>query len=81
MLIDSCGAESGSGRGREWWAVDSTLAWCHDFRGPRIGWGRDPELHLAFLCLGCGAVSGHEPGCSFRSTSFVRRRTSYTIVM
>jgi transposase len=50
------GADHGSGMGHERWVVERTFAWLHDFRRLRIRWERDPELHLAFLYLGCAVI-------------------------
>ena len=49
-------ADHGSGLGRERWVVERTFAWLHDFRRLRIRWERDPEIHLAFLYLGCAVI-------------------------
>jgi transposase len=50
------GGDHGSGLGRERWVVKRTFAWRHDFRRLRIRWERDPDLHLAFLHLGCAVI-------------------------
>jgi hypothetical protein len=42
--------------GRERWVVERTFAWLHDFGRLRIRWEVDPELHLAFLYLGCAVI-------------------------
>jgi transposase len=46
----------GSGLGRERWVVERTFAWLHGFRRPRIRYERLPELHQAFLDLGCAVI-------------------------
>ena len=46
----------GSGLGRERWVVERSFAWLHNFRRLRVRWERDPELHLAFLHLGCAVI-------------------------
>lgn len=49
--------EHGSGLGRRRWVVERTFAWLHQFRRLRIRWERDPNLHLAFLSLGCAIIT------------------------
>jgi transposase len=46
----------GSGLGRERWVVKRTFAWLHNLRRLRIRYERDPDLHLAFMLLGCAVV-------------------------
>ena len=46
----------GSGLGRERWVVERTFAWLHNLRRLRIRYERDPELHMAFMLLGCAVV-------------------------
>jgi transposase len=41
---------------RERWVVERTFAWLHGFRRPRIRYERLPELHQAFLDLGCAVI-------------------------
>lgn len=48
--------ENGSGLGRQCWVVERTFAWLHDFRRLRIRYVREPELHQAFLQLGCAVI-------------------------
>ena len=48
--------DHGSGLGRLRWVVERTFAWLHFFRRLRLRWERRPELHLAFLHLGCAVV-------------------------
>lgn len=43
----------GSGLGRTRWVVERTLAWLHRFRRLHIRYERLPEVHEAFLQLGC----------------------------
>ena len=46
----------GSGLGRRRWVVERTFAWLHFFRRLRLRWERRPELHLAFMHLGCAVI-------------------------
>jgi transposase len=48
--------EHGSGLGKLRWVVERTFAWLHQFRRLRIRWERRPELHLAFMHLGCAFI-------------------------
>jgi transposase len=48
--------EHGSGLGTERWVVERSFAWLHNLRRLRIRYERLPELHLAFLELGCAVV-------------------------
>jgi transposase len=50
------GIEHGSGLGAERWVVERTFAWLHDLRQLRIRYERRPELHLAFMRLGCAVI-------------------------
>jgi len=43
----------GSGLGKTRWVVERTFAWLHCFRRLRIRYERLPEIHEAFLKLGC----------------------------
>jgi transposase len=42
--------------GRERWVVERSFAWLHNLRRLRIRYERDPDLHLAFMLLGCAVV-------------------------
>ena len=48
--------EHGSGLGKERWVVERTFAWLHNLRRLRIRYERHPELHMAFMLLGCAVV-------------------------
>lgn len=48
--------EHGSGLGRQRWVVERTFAWLHGFRRLRVRYERLPELHQAFLDLGCAVI-------------------------
>jgi transposase len=48
--------EHGSGLGKLRWVVERTFAWLHFFRRLRIRWQRRPELHEAFMHLGCAVI-------------------------
>lgn len=45
--------EHGSGLGFFRWVVERTISWLHQFRRLRIRYERRPDIHLAFLTLGC----------------------------
>jgi transposase len=48
--------EHGSGLGRRRWVVERTFAWLHFLRRLRLRWERRPELHEAFMQLGCSII-------------------------
>lgn len=48
--------EHGSGLGRQRWVVERTFAWLHNLRRLRTRYERDPDLHLAFMLIGCAVV-------------------------
>ena len=52
VLAKRCTAH-GSGLGTYRWVVERTLSWLHQFRRLRIRWERLPEIHEAFLSIGC----------------------------
>jgi transposase len=52
----SPGVEHGSGLGRKRWALERGFAWLHNLRRLRARSERLPELHLAFLLLGCAVI-------------------------
>ncbi|MFB0524288.1 MAG: IS5 family transposase [Phycisphaerae bacterium] len=45
--------ENGSGLGVYRWVVERTLSWLHQFRRGRVRYERRPEIHEAFLAIGC----------------------------
>jgi transposase len=47
------GVESSQRLGRHRWVVERTFAWLHAFRRLRVRYERRPDVHHAFLCLGC----------------------------
>jgi len=49
----------GSGLGIYRWVVERTLSWLHQMRRLRIRCERLPELHEAFLSLGCSLICWH----------------------
>lgn len=55
-VIARRGSEHGSGLGKLRWVVERTFSWLHQLRRLRIRWERDPNLHLAFLSLGCALI-------------------------
>ena len=55
-LIARRQTEHGSGLGRWRWVVERTIAWLHNLRRLRIRWEHDPNIHTAFLTLGCAVI-------------------------
>jgi Transposase DDE domain len=47
--------------GRQRWVVERTFAWLHNLRRLRTRYERDPELHLAFMLLGCAVICQRPP--------------------
>jgi transposase len=52
-LLAKKGTEHGSGLGKFRWVVERTLSWLHQNRRLRIRYERRPDIHQAFLTLGC----------------------------
>jgi len=46
----------GSGLGVYRWVMERTLSWLHQFRRLRIRYERLPEIHEAFLTIGCALI-------------------------
>jgi len=46
----------GSGLGVYRWVVERSLSWLHQFRRLRIRYERLPEIHEAFLAIGCALI-------------------------
>jgi transposase len=55
-VIARRGTGHGSGLGSERWVVERTFAWLHNLRRLRTRYERLPELHFAFLRLGCAVI-------------------------
>jgi transposase len=55
-LIARRGVEHGSGLGRFRWVVERTFSWLHQRRRLRVRFERRPEIHEAFLALGCAMI-------------------------
>jgi transposase len=51
------GVESKERLGRHRWVVERTLAWLHRFRRLAVRYERRPDIHRAFLRLGCALIS------------------------
>jgi len=47
---------NGSGLGKFRWVVERTISWLHQFRRLRSRWEKLPEMHQAFLTLGCALI-------------------------
>lgn len=52
-LIARRGRVHGSGLGKTRWVIERSLSWLHQFRRLRVRYERLPEMHEAFLILGC----------------------------
>ena len=48
--------QHGSGLGKTRWVVERTIAWLHWFRRLRIRYERLPNIHEAFLKIGCSLI-------------------------
>jgi transposase len=46
----------GSGLGKTRWVIERSLSWLHQFRRLRVRYERRPDIHLAFLTLGCSII-------------------------
>lgn len=46
----------GSGLGKTRWVVERSIAWLHQFRRLRVRYERLPEIHEAFLIIGCAMI-------------------------
>jgi transposase len=55
-LIARRNTEHGSGLGVTRWVIERTIAWLHQFRRLRVRYERLPEIHEAFLKLGCSII-------------------------
>jgi transposase len=51
-----CRTPHGSGLGKTRWVIERSLSWLHQFRRLRIRYERRPDIHLAFLTLGCALI-------------------------
>jgi transposase len=49
-------SEHGSGLGVNRWVVERTLSWLHQYRRLRVRYERRPDIHQAFLTLGCALI-------------------------
>jgi transposase len=48
--------EHGSGLGVFRWVVERTISWLHQYRRLRVRYERRPDIHNAFLILGCTLI-------------------------
>ncbi len=55
-VIARRGIPHGSGLGRQRWVVERTFAGLHFVRRLRLRWERRPDLHEAFMHLGCAVI-------------------------
>ena len=55
-VIAKRNTEHGSGLGVYRWVVERSLSWLHQFRRLRIRYERLPEIHEAFLTIGCALI-------------------------
>ena len=51
--------DHGSGLGVYRWVVERSLSWLHQFRRLRVRCERRPEIHEAFLTLGCIVICSY----------------------
>jgi transposase len=49
----------GSGLGVHRWVVERSISWLHQFRRLRVRCERRPEIHQAFLTLGCIVICSY----------------------
>ncbi len=52
-ILPEKGLDDDCGLGEARWPVERTLSWLHRNRRLRIRYERRPDIHLAFLILGC----------------------------
>lgn len=52
-LLPARGTDEDRGLGTLRWVVERTIAWLHQFRRLRVRYERRPDIHQAFLNLGC----------------------------
>jgi transposase len=55
-ILAKRGTAHGSHLGVYRWVVERTLSWLHQFRRLRIRYERRPEIHQAFLSIGCALI-------------------------
>lgn len=55
-ILAKRGTKHGSGLGVHRWVVERTLSWLHQFRRLRIRYEKLPEIHEAFLSIGCALI-------------------------
>ena len=55
-VLAKCRTPHGSGLGVYRWVVERTLSWLHQFRRLRVRYERHPEIHEAFMSLGCTLI-------------------------
>jgi len=48
--------DHGSGLGKFRWVVERTISWLHQMRRLRSRWEKLPQIHEAFLKLGCAVI-------------------------
>ena len=53
LQITRRGTAHGSGRGRQRWVVERSIAWLHGFRRLLVRYERRADIHEAFLTLAC----------------------------
>jgi transposase len=71
-LLAKRGTPHGSGVGVYRWVVERTRSWLHQFRRLRLRYERLPEIHEAFLTIGCALICWR-----FLSSHFVRGSKSH----
>jgi len=48
--------DHGSGLGVYRWVIERSFSWLHQFRRLRTRYERDPQMHEAFMHLGCAII-------------------------
>jgi transposase len=54
--IDRRRQTHGNGLGKYRWVVERTISWLHQYRRLRIRFERLPDIHEAFLKIGCSLI-------------------------
>jgi transposase len=55
-VIARRGTDHGSGLGIYRWVIERSFSWLHQFRRLRTRYERDPQMHEAFMHLGCAII-------------------------
>jgi transposase len=58
-IVASRNTDHGSGLGTTRWVVERTVSWLHQMRKLRIRTERRPDIHEAFMAIGCTIVASY----------------------